>query len=47
VIRLLALGVIIIPLVTSYGMIGAGYAMLVSIIIEIPVILYFTVKIFK
>jgi len=44
-----AFGVVafIAPLVSLYGMVGAGYAMLISVLIQIPVILYFTSKILK
>jgi O-antigen/teichoic acid export membrane protein len=44
-VRLIALAVIIIPLVMKYGMVGAGIAMLVSIIFEIPVVLFFARKV--
>jgi PST family polysaccharide transporter/lipopolysaccharide exporter len=43
-IRLLILAILIVPLVNNYGMNGAAYAMLASIIFEIPVILFFTRK---
>lgn len=46
-VRMLALLVIIFPLVSAYGMIGAAYAMIISIIVEIPIILYFSYKVFK
>lgn len=45
--RTLALAVLIIPLVNMYGMVGAGVAMLISIIIEVPVILFFARKVFR
>lgn len=45
-IRVVTLAVAIIPLVTIYGMVGAGYAMLFSMLSEIPIILYFTAKTF-
>lgn len=45
--RVITLALLIIPLVMLYGMIGAGYAMLFSIIAEIPLIIYFTHRIFK
>lgn len=41
-VRVLGLLIAIIPLVSTYGMVGAGYAMLLSIIVEIPIILYYT-----
>jgi O-antigen/teichoic acid export membrane protein len=43
-IRVLSLGVLVIPLVEKYSMVGAGYAMLVSIICEIPIVLYYAKK---
>lgn len=46
-IRGAGLVVSVIPFITYFGMIGAGYSMLFSILIEIPVLLYFAVKIFK
>ncbi len=46
-IRILGLVVVIIPMVKLYGMVGAGIAMLISILIEIPAILYFANRIFK
>lgn len=46
-VRVLGLAIVVVPLVTSYGMVGAGYAMLVSIFFEIPIILYFAHKVFK
>jgi len=43
--RLIGLAIFIIPLVTHFGMIGAGYAMLISMLFEIPVILFFAKKV--
>jgi PST family polysaccharide transporter/lipopolysaccharide exporter len=45
--RVLTVIITIFPLVSMYNMVGAGYAMLLSILVEIPVILYFTRKVFK
>ena len=45
--RVIGLSVVIVPSILSFGMVGAGYAMLFSIIFEIPVILYFAYKIFS
>lgn len=45
--RVLILLTTVIPLILYYGIVGAGYAMLLSIFVEIPVILYFFYKIFK
>lgn len=46
-VRVAGLLILIIPFVQMYGMVGAGYAMLASIIIEIPIILYYARKVFK
>lgn len=46
-IRVIVLLIVIIPLVPIYGMVGAAYAMLISVIFEIPVILYFTYKVLR
>ncbi len=46
-VRCLALAAFIIPLVNNFGMVGAGYAMLISIFFEIPVIILFTLKVFR
>jgi O-antigen/teichoic acid export membrane protein len=46
-IRVLGLLIAIIPFVVVYGMVGAGYAMLFSIIVEIPIILYYTYSLVK
>lgn len=45
--RLMVLLVLLVPLINSYGMVGAGYAMLISIFGEIPVILYLYFKLFR
>lgn len=44
-----AVGLIIsiIPFVTSFGIIGAGYSAILGTVLMIPVILYFVIKIFK
>jgi O-antigen/teichoic acid export membrane protein len=44
-IRLVGLLIVIIPLVRMFGMVGAGIGMLISILIEIPVTLYFARKV--
>lgn len=44
--RVLGLGVTIIPFVMWYGLIGAGYSALLSIIVEIPLALYYGRKVF-
>ncbi len=45
-IRVGALIIAVVPLVLHFGMVGAGIAMLLSILAEIPVILYLLIKIF-
>jgi O-antigen/teichoic acid export membrane protein len=45
-VRVIGLALAIVPLITTYGMIGAGYAMLASVLMEIPVIVYLTGKVF-
>lgn len=45
--RIVGLAVLVIPLVRAYGMVGAGYAMLFSVLVEIPFIIYFTFKVFE
>ena len=45
--RLIGLVIPVVPLVTSFGMLGAGYAMFCSMLVEIPVILYFAYNVFK
>ncbi len=45
--RLIALLIFIIPLVLKFGIIGAGYAQIISTLATIPVILYSLNKIFK
>src|SRR6266403_2378720 len=46
-VRFFGLLLTIYPLVVMYGLIGAGYSALLSVIIEIPFILYFFKKVFK
>lgn len=43
--RVAGLALLIVPLVAHFGMVGAGYAMLISIFFEIPVLLYFASKV--
>ncbi len=45
--RVAALVICVVPLVARFGMYGAGVAMLISILVEIPVISYFTYRTFK
>ena len=42
--RLVILVISIIPLVNRYDLVGAGYAQVLSVLIEVPVILYFTFR---
>lgn len=44
--RLIGLAVSVVPLVMHFGMLGAGYAMLFSMFVEIPFILYYGYTIF-
>lgn len=46
-IRFLTLIITIYPLVLMYGMIGAGYSALISVLAELPVIIYFNIKILR
>lgn len=46
-VRLMTLLAIIVPFTVSYGMVGSGYAMLISIFAEIPIMLYFVYRVFK
>ncbi len=45
--RVSALLITIVPLINMYGLIGAALSALVSILVEIPIVLYFSYKIFK
>lgn len=46
-VRVLGLLLLIIPFVIHFGMMGAGYAMLASILVEIPIILFYAFRIFR
>jgi O-antigen/teichoic acid export membrane protein len=46
-VRVFALMITIIPLIMWYGLVGAGYAAILSIVVEVPVIMYYTLKVFK
>jgi len=46
-IRFLGLALTIYPLVSFYGLMGAGYSALISVIVETPVVIYFVYKTFK
>ncbi len=45
--RVVTLLVSIVPLVQMYGMIGAAYAMVLSVLIEIPIIIFLTRSVFQ
>jgi O-antigen/teichoic acid export membrane protein len=45
--RVIGLLISVIPFIKIYGMVGAGYAMLFSVLLEIPITTYLTIKIFK
>lgn len=45
--RLLILVLVIFPLIVEFGIIGAAYAALLSVIAEVPIVSYFLYKIFK
>lgn len=46
-IRVVTLLLSIFPLIATFGLIGAGYAAILSIIAEIPIVLYFSYRIFR
>lgn len=46
-VRVVALLIVVVPLIRTYGLMGAAYAMMVSIFVEIPVILFYTFKLFR
>jgi len=46
-VRVLGLAITVVPFIMAYGIVGAGYSAIVSILVEIPVILFFTHKIFR
>jgi len=45
--RFAGLAITIYPLVKIYGLIGAGYSALFSVLVEIPIITYYVIKVFK
>lgn len=45
--RFAGLAITIYPFVKMFGLIGAGYSALISVIVEIPVIAYYVFKVFK
>lgn len=46
-VRVLTLAVTIVPFILLYGLAGAGYSVIISILAEIPIILYFAFKVFQ
>ncbi len=46
-VRFITLVITIYPLVLMYGMIGAGYSAFLSVLVELPVIIYFVIKILR
>lgn len=46
-VRFIGLAISIYPFIQLYGLIGAGYAALFSVLVEIPLILYFVYQIFS
>lgn len=45
--RVSALLITIVPFINMYGLIGAALSVLISILVEIPIVLYFSYKVFK
>lgn len=45
--RFVGLAITIYPLVKTFGLVGAGYSALISVLVEIPIILYYIPKILK
>jgi O-antigen/teichoic acid export membrane protein len=45
--RFAGLAVTIYPFVKMFGLIGAGYSALISVVVEIPIITYYVFKVFK
>ncbi len=46
-ISFLGLAITIIPLTNSYGIVGAAYSAIIGLLLAIPVVLFFTYKVFK
>lgn len=46
-VRLLVIAVTIVPLTASYGLTGASFSVLLSVLLELPLIGYFILRIFK
>ena len=45
--RFAGLAITVYPLVQIFGLVGAGYSALISVVVEIPVIAYYVMKVFK
>jgi O-antigen/teichoic acid export membrane protein len=45
--RFAGLAITIYPLVNMFGLVGAGYSALISVVVEIPVIAYYVIKVLK
>lgn len=45
--RFIALAITIYPLIRMFGVVGAGYSALISVLIEIPIIFYYVIKVLK
>jgi O-antigen/teichoic acid export membrane protein len=46
-VRFIGLAVTIYPFIKMFGLVGAGYSALISVIVEIPIIIYYVFKVFK
>lgn len=46
-VSIVGLGVSIVPLVSLYGLVGAGMSALIGALVAVPVLVYFTIKIFR
>lgn len=47
IVRMTGLLLTIIPFVMAYGLVGAGYSAVVSILVEVPIIIYYATRVFK
>ncbi|MDP2685432.1 MAG: lipopolysaccharide biosynthesis protein [bacterium] len=45
--RFVGLAITIYPFIRIFGLVGAGYSALISVVIEIPVISYYVIKVFR
>lgn len=46
-VRMVGLLLFIFPLTLNFGLVGAGYAMLISVMFEIPIIVFYVLRVFK